>query len=239
MIPLKQSTASQEIPLGVFVDDADGKTAETGLTIANTDIKVWKAGATSLASKNSGGATHIAGGIYYAVLDATDTDTIGPLVIFIHVAGALPVRLECCVYAANVYDSLIAGSDKLEVDTVEISSDSGAADNAETAFDGGSYNVGGGAVVAASVTAGVALTSGERNSVADALLNRDMSTGTDTGSETVRTVRQALRFLRNKWSITGTTLTVTKEDDTAASWTASVTTNASADPITGSDPASS
>jgi hypothetical protein len=74
---------------------------------------------------------------------------------------------------------------------------------------------------------------------ADALLNRDMATGTDTGSETVRTVRQALRFLRNKWSITGTTLTVTKEDDTATSWTAEVSTSASADPITGSDPASS
>jgi hypothetical protein len=41
--------------------------------------------------------------------------------------------------------------------------------------------------------------------VADAILNRDMSTGTDSGSTTVRTVRQALRFLRNKWSISGTT----------------------------------
>lgn len=72
---------------------------------------------------------------------------------------------------------------------------------------------------------------------ADTLLNRDMSTGTDSGSPTVRTVRQALRFLRNKWSISGTTLTVTKEDDTTASWTASVTTDAAAEPITGSDPA--
>jgi len=72
---------------------------------------------------------------------------------------------------------------------------------------------------------------------ADALLNRDMSTGTDSGSASVRTVRQALRFLRNKWSIAGTTLTVTKEDDTAASWTAIVSTDAAADPVIGSDPA--
>jgi len=72
---------------------------------------------------------------------------------------------------------------------------------------------------------------------ADALLNRDMATGTDSGSPTVRTVRQALRFLRNKWSISGTTLTVTKEDDATASWTATLTTNASADPVTSSDPA--
>lgn len=104
MFLLRQSTASQEVPLGHFVDETDGKTAETGLTIANTDIKIWKTGATSLVDKNSGGATHISGGIYYAVLDATDTNTIGPLVIFVHVAGALPVRLECSVLDEAVYD---------------------------------------------------------------------------------------------------------------------------------------
>lgn len=91
----------------------------------------------------------------------------------------------------------------------------------------------------AAVGSAMALTSGERNSVADALLNRDMSTGTDDGSATVRTVRQALRFLRNKWSISGSTLTVTKEDDTTASWTSVVATTPGADPVTGSDPASS
>lgn len=101
---LRQSTASQEIPLGYFLDSTDGDTAETGLTIANTDIKIWKTGATTLASKNSGGATHIAGGVYYCTLDATDTDTIGPLVIFVHVSGALSVRVECCVLDENVYD---------------------------------------------------------------------------------------------------------------------------------------
>jgi len=114
-IKLRQSTASQEVPLGYFLDATDGNTEETGLTIANTDIKLWKAGATSLANKNSGGATHISNGLYYAVLDATDTDTRGPLVIFVHVAGALAVRLECEVLQANVYDSLVAGTEYLEV----------------------------------------------------------------------------------------------------------------------------
>ena len=118
MIPLKQSTASQEVPLGYFLDSTDGNTEETALSIANTDIKLWKAGATSLANKNSGGATHISNGIYYAVLDATDTDTLGPLVIFVHVAGALPIRLECQVMPANVYESLVAGTEWLEASTL-------------------------------------------------------------------------------------------------------------------------
>ena len=69
---------------------------------------------------------------------------------------------------------------------------------------------------------------------ADALLNRDMAAVSDTNS---RSPLNALRHIRNKWSVSGTTLTVTKEDDTTSAWTSTLTTNASADPITGSDPA--
>jgi hypothetical protein len=78
-----------------------------------------------------------------------------------------------------------------------------------------------------------------KTEVADPLLDRDMSVGTDSGGPTVRTVRQALRFLRNKWAISGTTLTVRKEDDATASWTTELTTSAGANPVVGSDPASS
>ena len=73
--------------------------------------------------------------------------------------------------------------------------------------------------------------------IADALLDRNMATGTDSGSTTVRTPRQALRALRNKWAISGGTLTVNKEDDATASWTSAVTGTAGADPVTSSDPA--
>lgn len=116
---LRQSTASQEIMLGPFLDSTDGNTAETALTIANTDIKIWKEGATTEANKNSGGATHIASGRYYAVLDATDTDTLGKLEVNVHVSGALAVRREFMVVPANVYDSLILGTDTLQADTVQ------------------------------------------------------------------------------------------------------------------------
>lgn len=118
-IYLKQSTASQEVLLGPFVDSTDGNTAETGLTIANTDIKLHKTGATTLANKNSGGATHISNGNYYAVLDATDSDTLGPLTIVVQVAGALAVRHQAVVLAANVYDSLIGGGDLLDVSVTQ------------------------------------------------------------------------------------------------------------------------
>lgn len=73
--------------------------------------------------------------------------------------------------------------------------------------------------------------------IADGLLNRDMSVGSDSGSTTVRTVRQALRAQRNKVDIAAGTLTVYKEDDATSSWTAAVTTDVAALPITTVDPA--
>jgi hypothetical protein len=153
MIFLKQSTASQEVPLGYFVDSTDGNTEETALTINNTDIKVWKTGATTLADKNSGGATHISNGIYYAVLDATDTNTLGPLVIFVHVSGALTVRLECCVLAANVYDSLVGATDKLDVNTAEIAGSNVSTSTAQIGVN--VVNAGGTAWASGSITSGV------------------------------------------------------------------------------------
>jgi len=85
----------------------------------------------------------------------------------------------------------------------------------------------------AAVGSAMTLTSGERDSVADALLDRNMATGTDSGG---RTVRNALRFLRNRFRISGAALTVYKEDDATTAWTSTVTTTAG-NPVSESDPA--
>jgi hypothetical protein len=73
--------------------------------------------------------------------------------------------------------------------------------------------------------------------LADRLLDRDMSTGTDSGTTTIRTVRQALRALRNKWTNSGGTYTVYKEDDSTTSWSGTLSTDAAAVPVIGNDPA--
>jgi hypothetical protein len=72
---------------------------------------------------------------------------------------------------------------------------------------------------------------------ADALLTRNWASVAQPSPETSRCVLNALRFLRNKWSISGTTLTVTRENDTTAAWTSQLTTNAAAEAVTASDPA--
>jgi len=180
-IYLKQSTASQEIPLGYFVDATDGDTAETALSIANTDIKLWKAGATTLADKNSGGATHISGGLYYTVLDATDTNTLGGLIVFVHVSGALAVRVECCVLAANVYDSFIAGTDVLDVSVTQISGSAVSTSSAQigvNVVNAAGTAWGSGAITAASLAA----------DAVDEILDEQI------GDSTI-TMRQALKLL--------------------------------------------
>lgn len=72
---------------------------------------------------------------------------------------------------------------------------------------------------------------------ADRFLVRDWSATQNAMTVNQRSALNALRFLRNKWSIAAGTLTVCREDDTATAWTSALTTNASADPVTASDPA--
>ena len=102
MLYLKQSTASQAVLIGPFIDDTDGKTAETGLTIANTDIRLSKNGG-NMAAKNSGGGTHDEAGWYAITLDATDTATVGRLQISTDVTGALPTWGEFQVVEEDTY----------------------------------------------------------------------------------------------------------------------------------------
>jgi len=70
-------------------------------------------------------------------------------------------------------------------------------------------------------------------SIGDALLGRSIAGGANGG----RMVKDALRALRNRSEIVGSTLTVYTENDTATAWTAAVSSSASADPVTGIDPA--
>lgn len=200
MMTLRQSTASQSVVIGPFVDSTDGNTAETGLSIANTDIRLSKNGG-NIVGKNSGGGTHDELGYYTITLDATDTNTVGRLQLMVHVAGALPVYHEFIVLEEAVFDAQFAASApgyvtnapvnvaqfggtngtfsggrpevnashwggtavataRPLVDVAQISGDATAADNLEAACDGTGYNVGGGSVVAASVTGAVGSVTG-------------------------------------------------------------------------------
>lgn len=106
---LKQSTAV-DVKVGPFLDDTDGKTAETALTITQPDILLGKNGG-AFAQKNAAQTlSHESNGWYEVALDATDTNTLGILVLQIHETGALPVWREFMVVPADVYDAIISGT---------------------------------------------------------------------------------------------------------------------------------
>ncbi len=106
---LRKSTAGQVVQFKM-VDSTTGL-KKTGLTIANTDIKLIFEAGTTQTSKNSGGATEIGStGVYYMTLDATDSATLGRLRIDIEVAGALPWFANLMVLTALAWDALYASS---------------------------------------------------------------------------------------------------------------------------------
>ncbi len=107
---LKQSTAV-DVLIGPFVDSTDGYTAETGVS---PSVKLSKNGQTLAAKNDVTTPTHDADGYYNCELDATDTNTIGTLVLT--VAGdatSLGIRHEFQVIDGDVYD-LIYGSGAAE-----------------------------------------------------------------------------------------------------------------------------
>lgn len=115
---LKQSTAFT-FRAGPFLDATDGVTAETALTIAQADIQISKAGGAFAQTSASPTTTHDADGWYQCPLTATDTGTAGALTVQIAMAGALPVWEHFMVLPANVYDSLVGGTDLLDTNTAQ------------------------------------------------------------------------------------------------------------------------
>ncbi len=108
---LKQSTAlSTGMRMGPFLDETDGKTAETALTLSQADVRLSKAEGAFAQKNESTSCTHLENGWYKCPLDATDTNTLGLLVVAIHESGALPVWKECMVLPATVYDALVTNA---------------------------------------------------------------------------------------------------------------------------------
>lgn len=77
----------------------------------------------------------------------------------------------------------------------------------------------------------IALNSIQRNGIADAVLDRDYALGSDASTHSLR---NATRFLRNSWTLSSSTgtLTVMKEDQVTPAWTGTPGTTPGANPVT-------
>jgi len=212
------ASANMDTQLGTIDSNVDAILVDTGTSIPADIAALNNIAATDIVS--NGAITTLAGAVVNVDLVdtcTTNTDMRG--------TDSAATASALATVDANV-GAIKASTDAILIDTNELQGDWTNGGRLDLILD----------AILADTDADVVLTATERNAIADAILNRDMSTGTDSGSDVVRTVRQALRMNRNKVSISGGTLTVTKEDDTTASWSASVTTTAG-DPITTIDPA--
>jgi len=106
---LRQST-SVDVPIGPFVDQTDGFTAETGLTLTQPDIRLKKNNANWIQKNAAQTLTHEENGYYEVTLDATDTNTLGLLRVAVNEAGALPVWSDWLVVPAAVFDAVVNGT---------------------------------------------------------------------------------------------------------------------------------
>lgn len=119
---LKQSTA-YTFRFGPFLDDTDGKTAETGLTISQADVRLSKNGGNFAQKNESSSSSHDEIGYYIVVLDTTDTNTVGELLVAVHESGALPVFKTFQVVEEDIYAAIFAASATLAASVASVLAD--------------------------------------------------------------------------------------------------------------------
>lgn len=222
MYPLRQNTA---IDIPVFFHDLNGD-GVPGIVDAAITKRISQNGAAFAAMTVV--LTEQENGWYQLPLTAAHTNTLGILTITLITGAARQVNLQFRV-SANVTDDLptvaqlnartLPAADYFDPAADAVAQVTLCVSNADMRGTNG----------ANTVTPPTAIEN------ADALLTRDWTA--IVGAVPARCALNALRWLRNRWTAIGNVLTVTEEDDTTVAWTAQLTTDANANPTTGSDPA--
>ena len=159
---LRQNTAIR-ITVGPFLDKTDGITPEVALTATNEhltlmvddgNVPTLVLDANATGSGGSNDMVHVTNddaGFYDLELTAAQLNYVGRAMLSInYVTDHCPVFHELMIIPAQVYDSLILGTDALQVHANEITNDlitaaaiaAGAIDNAAFAADVGSTAIG-------------------------------------------------------------------------------------------------
>ena len=114
MLFAKQSTAAT-VDIGPALDSAGAE--YTGLVIG--DLTISKNG-TRAAMASAATLTHATNGIYTLVMTTGNTDTLGRLQITCNKSTYQVPQMQIAVLTAKVFDSIVAGSDNLEVDAIQL-----------------------------------------------------------------------------------------------------------------------
>lgn len=218
MIQQNEATAAdRRVPFRMIDANGDGV---TGLTVTVGVRKNFGASAAG-----AGTVTELSLGNYYYQATAGEVDTLGSLLLTFSGTGAKTISIEVPILT---YDPWAAPDSAASIATAVWA----AGTRTLTSFGTLAADVWAAATRSLTDKADFALSVASREAVADSLLGRAIAGGSNAG----RTVRQALRRLRNRVALAGGTATVYAEDDTTADWTATVTTGAR-DPVNDVNPA--
>lgn len=220
MYQIKQSestAARRRIPV-LLVDATDGYTPKTGQTAPTVTIS--KNGAT--AATGTGTWTEISNGQYYYEFASGEVDTLGWIAVNVQKTACRQynavVQVMAYDYAAGTNLGLTYLDAAITTRMASFTYTAPPSTNDIWTFS------------PRTLTSGAAPSA---TTIADAVLNRKLdSTGDGTDTLNERTVRSALRAMRNKVAVASGVMTVTKEDDATTAWTASLsnTANVTVDP---------
>lgn len=172
--------ATLYIPFATYDKTNGASVTMTGLAV--TDIEIYKDGSTTQRASDAGYALLDTDGIDFDSLtgihgfsidlsDNTDSGFYAVGSFFWVVVSSITVDSQTVNFIPATF-RIVAAENTAGYpvgDMVKISGDGTAADNLEAACDGNTYNVGGGAVVAASVTGAVGSVTGAVGSVTGAV----------------------------------------------------------------------
>lgn len=204
MLYLRQAT-SATIAIGPYV--GSNGVALTGLTLTQSTFMLSKNGAALVAKNESTSGSHQAMGLYSVMFNETDTGSLGRLVVISSAQAALPVLHEYTVLPTSVFDSLVLGSNLLQISARQLEN-----------------------TVITSAT--FAVSGVERLANIFSVDIRSISVSIND-----RSPANALRALRNRVTSSGTVMTIYAENDSTAVWTGALTVNNSAGFIVEVDPA--
>jgi hypothetical protein len=176
---------STDVTIYVKLQDPTTGAPETGLTITDLDLTYVRDGtAASKADLTALAAVDSAHGDNKAIqVDATNAPGLYRVDVPDAAFAAGVARVQLVINGAAIDPAVVevelpawltaTTGATVKADVIAISGDTNSADNLEAATDGNAYNVGGGAVVAASVTGAVGSVSGNVGGIAGTLTTID------------------------------------------------------------------
>lgn len=204
------------------------KDNSTGESVAGVTLSVDFDSRTGLHNINittaSDGTFYANGGEFECVITTGTVDSVS-------VVGACIGRFTLGATAANVYNALLANYTLANSFGARLVRSASASVTNEVSMNASNHIAANVHQMQNNVVTAAAVQADADEAIADALLNRNVGGGSNTG----RLVKEALYALRNRSEISGSTLNVYDATD-ALSWTATVSSSATADPVTGIDP---